>query len=283
MDYVSSSRATALFGNAAIAARKAELEALVYGSREGRSWTTCKNTGDGYFMTFASAGDALALALAVLKGLPNLNADLSHPDLKIRLRIGITFGELQVTATGERLGEAANLCARYEALKGEDLIPDAAGTGERLFRSNPTNRILISGEVYDVLGSPEGILFVGWLQPKGIARRYHVYYVDWRQEQSADEKKSPQPTSSAKGRQDDTSGDAEKQAGEGESSTRRDIVDESSPNTLPARGALERSAASNNSVNVTINGKVGKRARIIGQEYNTTHVNDTPENRQDRR
>ena len=99
--------------------------------------------------------------------------------MEIRVRIGITFGQLIVYGENQRTGEAANLAARFESLKWEDLKPFERELQEDEFASHLTNRMLVSGEVHELLKDKYPSVRVGWLQPKDIPRLYEVFLIEW--------------------------------------------------------------------------------------------------------
>ena len=71
--------------------------------------------GDGLFAVFAEAGAAVDCAVAVQRGLAALEIGV-HPDWRLRLRIGIGFGEALVEDSGDLHGPAVNIAARLETL-----------------------------------------------------------------------------------------------------------------------------------------------------------------------
>ena len=92
-----------------------------------------KTTGDGFMASFPSAGRALECAIAIQKGLSQHSA--AHPDIPIRVRIGVNAGEPvaeEADLFGTAVQAAARICAH--ALPGQILAADvvrqlAAGKG----------------------------------------------------------------------------------------------------------------------------------------------------------
>lgn len=182
LDYVKSSGFAAKFGDQLSARRKQALEELVMAAAEHHKWRRSpKDTGDGFFMTFAHERDAVGCAVAILQNLSALNR-VDRPELEIHVRIGITFGQLTLDDKGERKGEPANLAARFESVKPDELQVDDGGLSREAFAGMPYDRILISGEVYEGVRETHGehLVYVGLVRPKDIRRRYEAYSVDWR-------------------------------------------------------------------------------------------------------
>ncbi len=73
-----------------------------------------KTTGDGLLVEFASVVDALRCAAEVQAAMAESN-DLSPPDRRIELRIGINVGDI-VVEDGDIFGDGVNVAARLEGL-----------------------------------------------------------------------------------------------------------------------------------------------------------------------
>jgi HEAT repeat protein len=180
LDYAKSSGFNAKFGNAASVQRKEALADLV----ESAASRFCaksgpKDTGDGYFLTFGDEVAAVSFAVAILKNLPKINSNNVRPEESIHLRFGVTFGELYISGENDRKGEVANLCARLESLKVDELLPDESSMSKDEFARISNDRILVSGEVYDGIKNKFPMKYAGLFKPKDIHRRYETYLVGW--------------------------------------------------------------------------------------------------------
>lgn len=71
--------------------------------------------GDAVLVEFAAAGAAIACAVALHRGMAEHDADVAV-DRRMRLRIGITSGEVLPDERGDLFGDAVNLAARLGAL-----------------------------------------------------------------------------------------------------------------------------------------------------------------------
>jgi len=109
---------------ALIARRKQVLEPLVT-KHQGRVF---KLAGDGAFVEFASAVNAVQCAIELQREMAAANADLSQ-ERRIVLRIGINLGDVIIEG-GDRYGEGVNIASRLESI---------AQPGD----------ILVSGTIYD--------------------------------------------------------------------------------------------------------------------------------------
>jgi adenylate cyclase len=92
------------------ARRKDVLEPLV-AKRRGRIF---KLMGDGVFIEFASAVNAVECAVDLQKGMADSNADAGQ-GLPLRLRVGINLGEV-VVEEGDLYGDGVNLAMRLQEL-----------------------------------------------------------------------------------------------------------------------------------------------------------------------
>ena len=84
--------------------------------------------GDGAFLLFDSAVDAVSFALEIQKAMARENAGV-EPERAIRFRIGINLGEILFDAE-EVSGDSVNIAARIEALA-------------------PPGSVCVTGAVYD--------------------------------------------------------------------------------------------------------------------------------------
>jgi class 3 adenylate cyclase/pimeloyl-ACP methyl ester carboxylesterase len=116
-----------------------------------------KTTGDGFLAEFASPVEAVRGALAIQKEMTVRMAD-TPPDEQIRLRIGLTLGDVIVEDNGDVYGEDVNVAARLQAL---------AAPG----------RVLVSGKVFDEVENKIDCAFEdrGKHHVKNMVRPVRVY------------------------------------------------------------------------------------------------------------
>jgi len=124
-----------------------------------------KNTGDGAFVEFPSAVDAVQAAIDVQRAVAARNADVPE-DRKVELRIGISVGD--VIVDGDDLyGNGVNVAARMETL---------AGPGGICVSGNVHEQIRATGQFdFDDLGEQA---------VKNIDRPVHAFRVGIGEEQS---------------------------------------------------------------------------------------------------
>jgi len=132
--------------------RKEVLEPLV-GRHRGRIF---KVAGDGVFVEFGSAVNAVQCAIDLQQGMAVANGDLP-PDRRIVLRIGVNLGDVMVEG-GDLYGDGVNIAARLEG------IAEPGG-------------ILISGSAYDqVKGKVDsGFEDLGSQSLKNISEPVRIY------------------------------------------------------------------------------------------------------------
>jgi len=132
--------------------RKEVLEPLV-GRHRGRIF---KVAGDGVFVEFGSAVNAVQCAIDLQQGMAVANGNLP-PDRRIVLRIGVNLGDVMVEG-GDLYGDGVNIAARLEG------IAEPGG-------------ILISGSAYDqVKGKVEaGFEDLGSQSLKNIGETVRIY------------------------------------------------------------------------------------------------------------
>ena len=118
-----------------------------------------KTTGDGMFVEFASAVDAVRCALEVQRGMAVHNATVK-PETRIEFRMGINIGDV-IEDAGDVFGDGVNVAARLEGI--------AARGG-----------ICISRQVLDLVEGKVEMSFreLGRQNLKNIARPIEVYGVD---------------------------------------------------------------------------------------------------------
>ncbi len=139
----------------AVNARRHGIIEPVVAAHAGR---VVKTMGDGFFLEFGSAVDAVDAALELQSSMADANRDLPD-DLRIVLRIGINLGEVLVE-DGDLFGDGVNIAARLEALA-------------------PPGGILLSGsardQVHQRIATP--LEDLGLRELKNIAQPVHVYQV----------------------------------------------------------------------------------------------------------
>jgi class 3 adenylate cyclase/tetratricopeptide (TPR) repeat protein len=115
--------------------------------------------GDGFMIAFSSARRALLCAIAVQQSFAAYCE--SHPDLPLRVRIGLHVGEA-IRESTDFFGKAVILAARIAAL--------AEG-----------GQILVSSTLHDVAGSAGDLRFepVGEKQLKGLAGTHRIFEIVW--------------------------------------------------------------------------------------------------------
>jgi adenylate cyclase len=74
-----------------------------------------KTTGDGFLVEFASPLEAIRCALGVQEDLAR-NGAPEAPEEPLRLRIGITLGDIIIQDDGDIYGEGVNVATRLEQL-----------------------------------------------------------------------------------------------------------------------------------------------------------------------
>ena len=115
--------------------------------------------GDGFMLSFPTAGDAVAAAIDMQQALAEHNA--ADPDHRVRVRIGVHVGEVTVH-DGELYGQTLHAAARVMA--------EAAG-----------GQILVSRAVHDAVEPDSSWRCVDsglfWL--KGFPERWRLYEVAW--------------------------------------------------------------------------------------------------------
>ncbi len=115
--------------------------------------------GDSFMIAFSSARRALLCAIAVQRSFAAYCE--SHPDLPLRVRIGLHVGEV-IRESADFFGKSVILAARIAAL--------AEG-----------GQILVSSTLHDVAGSAGDLRFepVGEKQLKGLAGTHQIFEVAW--------------------------------------------------------------------------------------------------------
>jgi class 3 adenylate cyclase len=116
-----------------------------------------KHAGDSFTVAFESARSAVECAVAVQKGLDDLNR--RHPGEEVHMRVGINTGEVIV--------------------EGEDLFGAAVDAAKRIETAATAGQILVSEVVRGVVGAAKDIDFVdrGRFKLKGFPERWRLYEV----------------------------------------------------------------------------------------------------------
>src|SRR2546423_4070999 len=118
-----------------------------------------KTEGDGFYIVFTSARQAITCGVAILKEAATHNK--GKPGMQIRVGIGIHAGE-PIAQEGQFVGSAVNMAARIGAI---------AGQGELLVSD------IVRGLVRT--GSPFPLVDRGEVVLKGIAEPVRVFAISW--------------------------------------------------------------------------------------------------------
>lgn len=126
-----------------------------------RGGRVVKLTGDGTLVEFASAVEALALAIEFQQGMVEENRDLAD-DQAIRFRVGLHLGDV-IVEDDDLFGDGVNVAARLEA-------------------QAPAGGIAISRTVHEAAAGRVKATFtdLGDLALKNIERPVRVYSVEWQ-------------------------------------------------------------------------------------------------------
>lgn len=143
-----------------------------------RGLTYAGDTGDGYFMTFRFAADAVQSAIALLTDLREHPPDLS-PGPGLEARVGISYGQILLDRRSSRHGAAINKAFRIEGVSRESF---AQLEGERKICEVPErNRIFLDEEAAQELRSEKIPLRpVGFCRLKGFSGLHRVFEVLWK-------------------------------------------------------------------------------------------------------
>ncbi len=149
---------------AAVTERRKQIIEPVVAAHEGR---IVKSMGDGFFIEFASAVNAVEAALEIQAKMAAANAGLPV-DRRVVLRVGINLGEVIV--------------------EGNDLFGDGVNVAARLESIAPSGGIAISGSAYDQVRTRIGATMedIGAQTLKNIAEPVRVYRVSPAQSATVD-------------------------------------------------------------------------------------------------
>src|SRR2546423_6136422 len=118
-----------------------------------------KTEGDGFYIVFTSARQAITCGVAILKEAATHNK--GKPGMQIRVGIGIHAGE-PIAQEGQFVGSAVNMAARVGAI---------AGDGELLV-SDIVRGLVRTGPPFPLVDGGEVVL-------KGIAEPIRVFAISW--------------------------------------------------------------------------------------------------------
>jgi len=135
-DLVASTAHAAQVGDALWREKLALLDAFVVAETETHRGRVVKQTGDGHLVEFPRPADAVACAERLVSAMPNVG---------VRLRVGLHFGEVERRPSGDIGGIAVHLAARIAA---------HADAGEVLVSRTITELTIGDGRTYEDRGTP---------------------------------------------------------------------------------------------------------------------------------
>jgi class 3 adenylate cyclase len=177
VDLVSSTHLATHYGNGLAMRARNLLKDRTLTAAETRGLTFAENTGDGYFMTFSSVAKAVEAAVTLLKDLKDRPSDPSSgPPLK--LRAGISYGEILLDGNGSRHGAVINKAFRLESLSRESF--DRLQGGTPLMEIPESDRIFIDEEAAQELRHNDiPHRFIGFCNLKGFSGLHRVFEILW--------------------------------------------------------------------------------------------------------
>ncbi|MDZ4344863.1 MAG: hypothetical protein U1E51_20775 [Candidatus Binatia bacterium] len=177
VDLVNSTHVSTHYGNGLAMRARTALKDRTMEIAETWGLTFSENTGDGYFMTFASVGDAVQTAIELLKRLRDQPPDLS-PGPPLAVRVGISYGEILLDSRGGRHGAAINKAFRIEGLTSKNFTR-VEGESE-LDKLPDCNRIFIDEDAsHELRSSGIPMRAVGFCRLKGFSGLHQVFEVLW--------------------------------------------------------------------------------------------------------
>src|SRR3990172_10055241 len=180
VDLVNSTHVSTHYGNGLAMRARSALKDRTLAIAAARRLTFSENTGDGYFMTFASVGDAVHTAIELLNGLTDQPPDLS-PGPPIAVRVGISYGEILLDSHGGRHGAAINKAFRLEGLTAKSFTR-VEGESE-LGKLPDCNRIFIDEDAsHELRSSGIPMRSVGFCRLKGFSGLHQVFEVLWHKD-----------------------------------------------------------------------------------------------------
>src|SRR3990172_9114980 len=180
VDLVNSTHVSTHYGNGLAMRARSALKDRTLEIAAARGLIFSENTGDGYFMTFASVGDAVQTAIELLKGLRDQPPDLS-PGPPLAVRVGISYGEILLDSRGGRHGAPINKAFRIEGLTPKSFTR-VEGESE-LDKLPDSNRIFIDEDAsHELRSSGIPMRAVGFCRLKGFSGLHQVFEVLWHKE-----------------------------------------------------------------------------------------------------
>jgi len=177
VDLVGSTYLATHYGDGLAMKARTALKDRALAAAENHGLAFAENTGDGYFMTFASVAGAVQTAIALLKGLRDRPPDMS-PGPPLDVRVGISFGELLLDAGGIRHGAVINRAFRLEGLTREGFAEVEGGIEREAILDR--NRIFLDEEAaHELRATGISTRFVGFCSLKGFSGLHRVYAVLW--------------------------------------------------------------------------------------------------------
>ena len=180
VDLVNSTHVSTHYGNGLAMRARSALKDRTLEIAEARGLTFSENTGDGYFMTFASVPNGVQTAIELLKGLRDQPPDLS-PGPPLAVRVGISYGEILLDSRGGRHGAAINKAFRIEGLTSKSFT---RVEGESELEMLPdSNRIFIDEDAsHELRSSGIPMRAVGFCRLKGFSGLHQVFEVLWHKD-----------------------------------------------------------------------------------------------------
>lgn len=164
-----------------------EITSFVSAHVEKRNGKIIKTLGDGFLITFESATDAVICGIEIQKGIEFRNENISERSRKIRLKIGISSGDVNIAEDGDVFGDAVNVAARIQQF-------------------SPLNAVLISESTNLLINKPEvDSLYLGAHRLKNIFKKvklYGVYKEPLKEDKTQTTKSKIYPPPSQKGEKD---------------------------------------------------------------------------------
>jgi class 3 adenylate cyclase len=136
-----------------------EIHSFVEKHAQSKRGNLVKAMGDGFLITFESPTDAINCGLAIQEEIGRRNMNILDQSHWLRLRVGISTGEVSVDEKGDVYGEAVNLAARIEK------------------RCDP-NEVFISESTYLAMNRSEvNALDLGALKFKNVTEDVRVFKI----------------------------------------------------------------------------------------------------------
>ncbi len=180
VDLVGSTYLATHYGDGLAMKARTILKDRALAAAENHGLAFAENTGDGYFMTFASVAGAVQTAIALLKSLRDRPPDIS-PGPPLDVRVGISFGEILLDAGGIRHGAVINRAFRLEGLTREGFAQVEGGIEREAIPDR--NRIFLDEEAArEFQSAPTSMRFVGFCSLKGFSGLHRMYEVLWEVE-----------------------------------------------------------------------------------------------------